>query len=155
MHVDPFPALRYCQTAWSPQRVALGHSHMRCYSLLTMCELVRVCILHACVHMFGIFVCNLIFLLFVYKASMCANNTSAVCVLWGPGIISHITKSCLVYNLLYFISLRSHVICSCQPTYLLITSCVFCPLCSHWLKGAEVGLPGQYKEGGSLHQSLV
>lgn len=39
-----------------------------------------------------IFVCNLIFLLFVYKASVCVNNTLAACVLLGPGIISHITK---------------------------------------------------------------
>lgn len=120
--------------------------YQQCASLCVYTVCVCTHVLRMC-----IFVCNLIFLLFVYKASMCANNTLALCVLLDPEIISHITKSCLVYNLLYFTSLRSHVICSCQPTYPLITPCVFCPLFSHWLKGAEVGLPGQYKERGSLH----
>lgn len=71
------------------------------------------------------------------------SNSSALCILLGPGMISYISKK--VYNLLYFISLRSHVICSCQPTYFLITPCVFYPLLSHWLRGAEVGLPGYNK----------
>ena len=108
---------------------------------------VWVCVyaLFVCKHVLQtcIFVCNLIFLLFVYKACMCA----CVCVCEqrfrsGPlesYPISQRIKSRLVYNLLYFVSLRSHVICSRQPTYLLITPSVSVPCSPIGLKMQKLG----------------
>lgn len=159
---DPFSALRYCQKLWSLQGVALGNSHMRCYSLPTMCEL--VCILYVCTHVLQISLCvTLYFCCFCTKqACVCAWTTLQQCAYsWALDSypVSQRIKSCLVYNLLHFISLRSHVICSRQPTYLLITP-VFSVLCcliglkvqnlgyqdnirkeaaffNHWLEGME------------------
>lgn len=107
----------------------------------------------------NIFVCNLIFLLFLYQASVCVcmNNTSAVCILLGPGFISCITKNKVlpcIQPASFHIPQESCNLFS--PAHLPPNNPgVFCPLLSHWLKGAEFGLPGQYKEGGSLLQSLV
>lgn len=123
--------------AWACEYILHVHEHM-------FCKCVSLCVT-------------------LYSCCLCTKQACVWTTLWQCVYsralksypIPQRIKSCLVYNLLYFTSLRSHVICSCQPTYLLITPCVFCPLFSHWLKGAEVGLSGQYKEGGSLHQSLV
>ncbi|XP_059200088.1 otolin-1-A [Centropristis striata] len=97
-----------------------------------------------------IFVCKLIFLLFVYKASMCVNYTLAVCALMGPGIISHITKNKVlpcIQPALFHIPQES---CNLfLPAHLPHNN----PRCS--VPCSLFGLPGQYKEDGSLHESVV
>lgn len=55
-------------------------------------------------------------------------------------------KSFLVHSPPHFTSLRGHVICSHQPTYLLITPGVFSALFSSWLKSTGLSLSQQYKE---------
>lgn len=55
-------------------------------------------------------------------------------------------KSFLVHSPPHFTSLRGHVICSRQPTYLLITPGVFSALFSCWLKSTRLSLSQQYKE---------
>ena len=94
-----------------------------------------------------IFVCNL---LFVYKASMCVNNTLALCALMVPGFISHITKnkvSPCIKPALFHIPQES---CNLfLPAHLPPNN----PPCA--VPCSLSGLLGQYKERGSLHQSEV
>ena len=97
---------------------------------------------YAYVHMFckcvPVFV-TLYFLLFVYKANMRVNKTLVMYALLGPGIISHITKNKVfpcVQPALFPIPQESRNLF--LPAYL--PSSVFCPLFSHWLNGAGVGV---------------
>lgn len=82
----------------------------------------QACVYNVCVHMLG---------RHLYACKVCVGTTLQPCAYsWvlDSYPMSQSIKCFLVYYLLYFISLRSHVICSPQPTCLLITLVfsVFC-----------------------------
>lgn len=71
----------------SLEGVALGNSQLRCYSLPTVCDL--ACNLHMYTCSANIFVP---YNSTVVQSECVCEQPFAVCILLGPGFISHVTK---------------------------------------------------------------
>lgn len=118
-HSDPFPALWSCQTEWLSKGFVPGNSRNK---LSFTADKPQACVYNVCVHMLG---------RHLYACKVCVGTMLQPCAYsWvlDSYPMSQSIKCFLVYYLLYFISLRSHAICSPQPTCLLITLVfsVFC-----------------------------